>query len=154
MNFQIQPSNFKEVLPLWRDHLWPNRTSEIEPTNPIVFKGGYNLDYLNRTPVFFKATVNNESKPIAAISGFETEPHEFRMRGIIILPEYARKGIGQRLFKAIEDHCKNNNYKRIWTLPRQANIEFYKNLGFTQVSDWIDDEFEFGPNCFVEILID
>lgn len=147
--FKILESTFEEVQPIWRDLLWPGRVSAIEPTNPLKFLGGYDTNYMNNQAVFYKAVPIDKTEIIGVISGHFTEPNEFRLRGIYVSKDYRSSGVAKSLITAIETFAKQHNCKRVWHIPRKVSFGMFQHLGYKQDSDWIDDEFEFGPNCFM-----
>ena len=62
----------------------------------------------------------------------EVEPHQTHMliRGIYVLPEYRRQGIGQKLLKMMQENkCKNNEQIRVHAFT-EAGKRFWEEIGF------------------------
>jgi len=142
----IKKISFSEVLPIWRDHLWPGRKSEIKPTNGIKFMGGFDKEIEKNIPTFF-GTFDGK-KLIGVNSGHATNDYEYRSRGIYIFPEYRRQGISKHLFRAVELQAIKEKKNTLWSMPRASSLEAYIKFGFSVVSEEFND-MEFGPNCFV-----
>lgn len=139
---------FEEILPIWSTKLWPGRKSKIGPMNPMEYLGGNNIDiYVKYNPTFFSMQLNDQI--IGVNSGFRTDQHLYRSRGIWINPDYRRKGISKKLFRDLEDQAIKENCTCIWSIPRKSAWPAYKAFGFEQTSDWFDEDMEFGPNCYV-----
>lgn len=148
---KIESSTFALILPVWRDYLWPDRKTLIEPFSVLKFCGGFNMDYKNRTCYFFSAkNMSEQHGPIGelmgVVSGHGTEAQEFRLRGLYIFEKYRNHGVARALVQEIERRALLSEACLIWTLPRKANLAFYVKQGFTQITDW-SNEYEFGPNC-------
>ena len=45
--------HFRDIYPIWKILLWPGRKSAIEKTSAMKWRGGYDMDYLNKIPFFF-----------------------------------------------------------------------------------------------------
>ena len=148
----IASSTFSEVKGVWEQSLWPGRKSDIEPTNPLVYLGGYDPDYLQRQVQFFSA-LSSGGDLLGVISLAESpspEIHSFyRLRGIFVDPSYRGSGIAKDLVQRCFDVAKASSEAAIWSLPRETALPFYLRMGFEVTSPMIDKEFEFGPNCYV-----
>lgn len=147
----IKNITFDEILPVWRDHLWKGRISDIKPTNGCKFLGGYDKDIEKNTPTFFG--VFQDDKLVGVNSGHITNEFEYRSRGIYVFPEYRRQGISQLLFEATERQSKIENRHTFWSMPRMSVLDAYIKFGFSVVSKEFNDKVEFGPNCFVVKLL-
>ena len=49
----IAETSFEEILPVWKNHLWPGRKSPIEKASAIRLGGGYNMAYLSHPAAYF-----------------------------------------------------------------------------------------------------
>ena len=49
---------------------------------------------------------------------------------VIILPEFQRKGIGNKIMEKLLEECKKNKIRDIQLFCADGKIEFYKNFGF------------------------
>jgi len=97
----INKITFDDILPIWKDKLWPGRESEIKPTNGIKFMGGFDKEIENNTPTFFGAFINDEL--VGVNSGFGTGIYSYRSRGLYVEPEHRKQKIAQSLLLAVKD---------------------------------------------------
>tara|TARA_Y100001935_G_scaffold253673_1_gene260438 strand:+ start:2951 stop:3430 length:480 start_codon:yes stop_codon:yes gene_type:complete len=147
VRFELQEIDFDFVKPIWHEFLWPNRKTPILPTSPIEFMGDYDKSLLKSQPHFYGVFLGGEW--VGINSGFKTNFDGFRSRGLFVKKEYRRKGISQMLFRACERDAIKSKSKFLWSMPRKTAFPSYLKFGFMQTSDWIDEKYEFGPNCFV-----
>jgi len=75
------------------------------------------------------------------------EPLWYRSRGLFVLPEWRKKGLGQLLLQRTIKEAIDKGCSHIWSYPNESAISVYLNVGFTQESDF--QEAEFGQNCYV-----
>ena len=137
--------SFQEVLPIWRDELWPKRITAIEKTNPLLFKKGWNLQHQS-TEVFFMKVEKNK-KIIAVCSMQKTADQEFRSRGLWVSEEFRKQGIGSKLFQALEKEALSRGCSRLWTLARHSSLIFYTKMGMKDCGKTYD--FEYGPHYWM-----
>ena len=148
MNIEIIPLSWPEIWQVWTSKLWAGRSSQIEPTSSMRYLGGYDRSIRASTPMFFGA--RHGQNIIGVNSVFMTGPTQARSRGIWVDREYRCRGVGQRIMDACIVAARNTHGARsIWSAPRQSSLPFYLSCGFIQTSDFTDDSFEFGPNCYV-----
>ncbi len=143
----IKEISFDIIKEIWDIKLWPNRKTSINPMSSIILGGGYDMNIYNFTPTFWGAFVND--KLIGVNSGFQTGNGYYRSRGIWIDPEYRRKNIATELMNKIEETAIKEECHTLWSMPRDTAITFYESFGYEKVSDWFDENVEFGPNCYV-----
>ncbi len=144
--------SFNDVLPYWKNELWPNRKTVILPYNIMTYLSGYDKEIQNfSNPVFWTLSLENEV--IGVNSGLSTSATDFRNRGLWIKEEHRGSSLSSLLFQVSQNEASKRNHKIIWSLPRKTSLQSYLNFGFVQTSDWRDD-LEFGPNCFVKKDID
>jgi len=143
----LKKITFEDILPFWENKLWPNRKTRIDPVSVIQFMGGHDLNIKKFTPTFWGYF--NDKNIIGVNSGCKSSPIHYRSRGIYVEPEYRRTNIAFQLMQAVEGQGKHEECKVLWSMPRLTAIDFYKNFGFVQCSEWFDKDVEFGPNCFV-----
>lgn len=140
--------HFKDIYPVWENFLWPGRKSLIEKTSTMKWKGGYDMDYLNRTPFFCGIWKEEEKKNLIGVcSCFPTDKGEFRMRGLWVHPEYRNRGLSKILAKKIIDHACLSGANKLWSLPRVSLKPLYIKFGFSYFFG-PTNEFEFGPHYY------
>jgi GNAT superfamily N-acetyltransferase len=142
----LQRISFAEVYPIWRDHLWPGRKSEIKPVSPV----GPDLKYageIARSAPHFWGLVGPNGLLVGIISGYRTSPETFRSRGLYIEEHYRCRGLSRRLLSAVCAEAKTHGCKQVWSFPRHSAWPAYSAFGFWRASDWFERGMEFGPNC-------
>ena len=147
----IKQITWEQILPIWRDHLWEGRKTEIKPTSGLKFLGGFDKSIEDNVPTFFGAFIGGEC--VGVNSGHATNEEEYRSRGMYVMPDHRHKGISQCLLKTVEIQAKIEKKITLWSMPRESSLPAYKKFGFDVVSDFFDD-MEFGPNCFVVKLLE
>ena len=151
MNFLVGTATWEEVLPIWRDKLWPGRTSAIEPTSAIKYLGGYDMQNMQFVPVFFSV---RSDRIIAVNSIVQCADGSARSRGLWVDPEYRKAGYARIVLECSILQAKDWQSSHIWTMPRVTALPAYQSVGFIQTSDWFDQGVEFGPNCYASRRID
>ncbi len=66
---------------------------------------------------------------------------QYRIRGMAVLENYRKAGIGSKLVQHTENFVKQKNGGLIWFNARIVALGFYQNLGFQIIGDYfvIDD---------------
>ncbi|KRN89540.1 GNAT family N-acetyltransferase [Ligilactobacillus ceti] len=54
-----------------------------------------------------------------------------RIRQVAVSPDCRGKRIGQKMIQAIEDHCRNLNYKYVILTSRVQAVPFYQKMDYT-----------------------
>lgn len=130
----IEKITFEDILPIWRDYLWPDRNSEITATSAMTYLGGHDLVNMQSEPTFFAYMIDNE---IAGVnSGHMTMDNSYRSRGLFVLDTYRGKSIGTLLLKATIDQAKLESTSMCWSYPRKSSWKSYLAAGFELASDW------------------
>jgi GNAT superfamily N-acetyltransferase len=130
----IEKITFEQILPVWNDYLWPNRTSEITATSAMSYLGGYDYQNMQGKPTFFAYIVDDE---IAGVNGGHmTMNNSYRSRGLYVFEKYRGRGIGTSLLKATITQAKDEHADMCWSYPRKSSWKSYLNAGFELVSDW------------------
>ena len=151
MNVLVGTSTWEEVLPVWRDQLWPGRKSKIEPTSAMRYRGGYDMQNMQFVPVFFSLTTD---RIIAINSVVMCADGSARSRGLWVDPLFRGKGYARIVLECSILQAKDWQSSHIWTMPRVTALPAYQSVGFIQTSDWFDQGVEFGPNCYASRRID
>lgn len=77
-----------------------------------------------------------DGKIVGVNSGFCPCDDQYRSRGLYVLPEYRRCGIGYELLRATEDQGRKEGKTLLWTVPRDTAWSAYKRYGFKRVSEF------------------
>lgn len=145
--------SFEEILPYWKNELWPSRTSAIEPYSAIDINGNIDINICEiAAPKFWAYKIDD--KIVGVISCQNTDVNVFRLRGIWVDSHLRQKGIG----KSLTDHLKNYVSTRqgpqtsdtllLWTMSRESNVNFYQSCGFKKKHRL--DKYEYGPHWIME----
>ncbi len=134
----IEKLTFEEVLPIWTNHLWPDRQSSIDPNSAMCFLGGYDLVNMDTVPTFFAYVIDGE---IAGVnSGHMCKDKQYRSRGLYVFEKFRGKGIGTILLKATIEQAIVEGAALCWSYPKQTSWKSYLAAGFELASDWEDSE--------------
>lgn len=143
---KVEIVNFNVVYPIWKNKLWKNRRSKITPSSPVDYLGEYNYELMKNYPIFFACY--EKGQVVGVNSLLETSELYCRSRGLYVEKEQRLKGVGKALLEKTLEFADTLSYKYIWSMPRKTALQVYLKCGFVQTSDF-DDQYEFGPNCFV-----
>ncbi len=145
----IQKISFEEILPIWQNHLWPDRVSDITPTSAMSFMGGYDLQNMTDDPTFFACVIDGE---IAGVnSGHMCMNNDYRSRGLYVFEKFRGKGIGTVLLKATIEQAKEEEASLCWSYPKDTSWNTYAKAGFILVSEW--ESAENGTNAYCMIRL-
>jgi GNAT superfamily N-acetyltransferase len=134
----IKEITFDEILPIWRDYLWPNRKSSIDPNSAMCFLGGYELVNMDTMPTFFAYVIDGE---IAGVnSGHMCKDQQYRSRGLYVFEKFRGKRIGTLLLTATIEQAKKEGAVLCWSYPKKTSRKSYLAAGFELSSDWEGSE--------------
>lgn len=71
---------------------------------------------------------------------FFKEEQQFQLRGMAVLSEYQKKGIGEILVKHAEKDAIERGGKLMWFNAREIAVPFYKKLGYEIIGEPFDIE--------------
>ncbi len=60
-----------------------------------------------------------------------TEKNQYQLRGMAVLPNYQKKGLGDLLLQAAEKHITKQNAGLIWFNAREIAVGFYKKANYS-----------------------
>lgn len=84
--------------------------------------------FINTELIGVVTILNKKSKLSAA-------KFQFQLRGMAVLLEFQKKGIGQALVKYAENNVKNYNGELIWLNARQVAVDFYSKLDYKIIGE-------------------
>lgn len=79
----------------------------------------------------------SDDDEIIGFIGYRNKGTTALVRGLFVLPEYQRKGIGETLFRHLEELARKDSVKELMLLAhKQAHwaVSFYEKHGFHEVS--------------------
>lgn len=147
MSSPIHQITFNDILPIWRDLLWPNRVSAIEPTSAMKFLGGYDMQNMQSIPAFFGYIVNN--KIVGVYGGHMCADTSYRTRGVYVFPEYRKMGIARQLITTAVEQGWKEGASFGWAYAGPRSWPIFEKVGFKLVSDW--EPSETGSNAYCRI---
>lgn len=130
--------SFDEILPIWKNDLWPNRVSEITPTSAMSFLGDYCYENMKGDPTFFGYFIDGNL--VGVNSGHATKHNGYRSRGLYVSPSYRGYGIGIVLLKATIAQAKKEGAEMCWSYPKYSSWKTYQRARFRLASDWEKSE--------------
>jgi len=140
---------YEEIYPIWKNYLWPNRTSTIEPNSAMCYLGGYDMFNMSTEPTFFAYMIDDK---IAGVnSGHSCSNQHYRSRGLFVFDEYRKRGIGTQLLLATIEQAKTEGATMCWSYPRQDSWKTYEKAGFVLQSEFKQDES--GLNAYCNIVL-
>ena len=145
----ILKTTFEVVLDIWQNHLWPERTSKIEPHSAMLIAGDYELKNYEYTPSFFIYRIDD--KIVGCNSGHKCCDGSYRSRGLYVFPEYRKKGYGKELLLETIEQGRKEEATFVWSYPRYESWPTYQASGFRLVSDWKRDETGTNALCVIKI---
>jgi GNAT superfamily N-acetyltransferase len=145
----IKIISFEEILEIWSNYLWKERTSKIESHSAMLYLGnGYDIKNFDYTPSYFAYYVNDR---IAGVnSGHMCSDNSYRSRGLYVHPEYRNQGIGRKLLIATWKQGITENANFVWSYPKLSSWNTYQSAGFTLTSEWGDSELGKNAYCFFD----
>lgn len=131
--------DWKKIYSIWANHLWPNRSSPIEPVSAMCLLNGYDMTNMASIPMFYGYIINDS---IVAVNSGHACPNQnnYRSRGLWVDPNYRGRGIAQQLLTATIEQGLQEGYTKIWSYPRQTSWTTYRAVGFKLVSEWTSSE--------------
>lgn len=73
----------------------------------------------------------------------------WQVRGMAVLPEYRRQGLGEILLKRCIEYVETLDAEVVWCNARSAFVGFYKKLGFVKEGEEFEIE-GIGPHYFMK----
>lgn len=143
MTLLTKQITFDEILPIWKNKLWPNRQSAIEPMSAMTwpFEGDpqpYNMSIFEYEPTFWG--VFDGDKLVGVNSGHRTTDLQYRSRGIWVDPDYRGLGLAETLFSMLQNQAIIEECEMIWSIPRKTALKAYTKFGFETVGGFIETE--------------
>ena len=133
--YMVIELEWKKMHYIWKNYLWLDRSSPIEPNSAMCFLNGHDMDNMQSTPTFFGYMIDNF---IVGVNSGHACPNQnnYRSRGLWVDPDYRGQGIGRQLLTATIEQGQQEGYSQIWSYPRQTSWSTYQAVGFKLASDW------------------
>lgn len=142
----ITKITFDEILPIWRDYLWPGRISKIESNSAMrVLSKEYDGESMRTIPTFFAYMVDGK---IAGVnSGHLCKGNSYRSRGLYVFPKFRGQNIGVDLLANTIQQGQTEGAYFVWSYPKQSSWKTYLRAGFALASDWEESEMDTNAYC-------
>lgn len=135
----VQHIAFKEILPVWKNYLWPNNTGHYKKCSSMIFGGGIDLSIYDKyTPHFFGIFDKNKNL-IAVNSGHKTSDYHYRSRGLYVKDEYRNNGYAKLLLKEAAKQAKNQGCLLVWACPRETARHVYLKANFWPIPNTVNN---------------
>ena len=145
----IKKISFDEILPIWQNHLWPDRVSDITANSAMCFMGDYDLVNMATIPTFFAYIIDGE---IAGVnSGHMCKDNQYRSRGLFVFEKFRGKGLGTILLKATIEQARQEKATMCWSYPRDTSWGTYEKAGFIIASDFEISETGNNAYCVINL---
>lgn len=149
MTESIEKISFDEILIIWKNHLWPNRVSEITANSAMCFLEGYDLFNMQTTPTFLAYMIDNK---IAGVnSGHMCNNSHYRSRGLYVFEEYRGNGLGTILLKATIEQAIKENASMCWSYPKDTSWKTYSRAGYRLASEFEISENGTNAYCIIDL---
>ncbi|TPD65607.1 GNAT family N-acetyltransferase [Flavobacterium microcysteis] len=116
------------------------RQPVLRPGKPIEtchFEGD-NLESTKHFGLFSNEKLAGIASLFICATPFLKEEPQFQLRGMAVLPEFQKKGLGEALVKHAENDALERGGKIIWFNAREIAVTFYKKLGYEIVGEPFD----------------
>ena len=134
----IKKITWDQILPIWKKYL---PSMSLEPTSamclflstgtPLSKSWGnpvYDLKNMEFTPTFWGAFHND--KLVGVNSGHMTLGRLYRSRGLVVLPEYRKKHIAQKLLMKTIAQATHERAVACWSYPKTSAEKVYHTQNF------------------------
>jgi GNAT superfamily N-acetyltransferase len=146
--FVIRPITAADTRPLRRSILRPD-----QPLHDLVYPGDDAAESLH-----VGAFAGERLLGVASVFQQSPEhqppsPHAWRLRGMAVVVEARRSGVGAALLAACEENVRSGGGTRLWFNARIEALAFYRALGYEAIGEPYDLP-GIGEHCFAERRFD
>jgi GNAT superfamily N-acetyltransferase len=141
-NWLITEISFTDIDFIWREHLWPMRTSAYEThsamTWPYTSEQVYDMSIFDYEAIYWGCY--DSDRLVGVNSGHATSESEYRSRGLWVDPDYRSQGMGITLLTKTVMYAESQGYEMVWSLPRVSALPTYHTVGFQDQGPVISTE--------------
>lgn len=123
-NYNVQFISAEETYPVRQPVLRAGR-----PIKDCIFEGD-TLESTFHLGLFFKNNLIGVASYMKNNHTNFSEENQYQLRGMAILKDYQRKGLGFLLIQAGERKLVELKVDRLWFNAREIAVKFYKNHGY------------------------
>ena len=150
----IQQITWQEIQEVWSTYLWPDRSSPIQTHSAMCFLGDHNMYNKTTRVTFLGYYIDGKLCGVNSGHGCAEVPvygNNYRSRGLFVHEKYRGRGIGTALLLATIEQARTENYKSVWSYPKNTSWDTYNRAGFTLASAWHDSET--GTNAYAYCIL-
>lgn len=108
-----------------------------KPIESCVFEGD-DLETTHHFGLFENERLIGIISLFTKINPIFAQKNQAQIRGMAVLENHQKKGIGEALVKHCENYCKTNNVDLIWFNARTAAVGFYKKMSYETLGEAFD----------------
>ena len=136
-----------EIREIKAEHTHEIRQEVLRPGKPrqtCIFDGD-ELPFAKHFGAFEGGKLVGITSVYPIITNAFPEENQLQMRGMAVLPESQRTGVGQMLVAAAEEYAQKKHFSVLWFNARVAAVPFYKKMGY-EISGTEFEITEVGPH--------
>lgn len=135
----IREISFEEILPFWKDKLWPSRESAIESHSAMLYKSDKYVMGNFSLPVWYLGYYV-AGRLVGVNSGHMCIDRLARSRGLWVEQSFRQNGFGKALLTETVNIAKRYTNLGTWSYPRLTSFPTYQAAGFELTGDWSESE--------------
>tara|TARA_B100000902_G_C27317215_1_gene922061 strand:- start:4527 stop:4970 length:444 start_codon:yes stop_codon:yes gene_type:complete len=124
MDIVLKKVNSNDLLPIRSKILRNNANYDY-----CKYKGD-NLDSSFHIGAYVSNKIVGGVSVIKKKSTYKNLTNSYQLRGMCVLEDFQKKGIGEKILKEAEKHCKILKIKNIWMNARVKAANFYLKLNY------------------------
>ena len=126
----VRPIDAPSTRPLRQRILRPG-----QPLEELAYPGDDAADSLHVGAYDGDALLGVASIYRQSPEGRPSRPTDWRLRGMAVVPEARRRGVGAALLAACERHAREHGARRVWFNARVDALPFYVALGYEVIGE-------------------
>ena len=108
-----------------------------KPLESCLFEGD-DLETTHHFGLFLDSELIGIISLYSKINTTFAEENQAQIRGMAVLEQHQKKGIGEALVKHCENYCLQKNTDLIWFNARTAAVGFYQKMNYKTVGEAFD----------------
>lgn len=104
------------------------------PIKDCVFEGD-NLKTTFHLGLFLNENLIGVASYMKNTNAIFSEDNQYQLRGMAILEDYQKKGLGTLLLQAGKEKLTQMKVERLWFNAREIAVKFYKNHGYKTIGE-------------------
>lgn len=134
VTFEIKEIQAEDTFPLRKRVLWPERSLDEVQYDTDFLEGSFHLGAFFDQQLISVASFLRESHP-----NFD-DVYQYRLNGMVTLPDFQGEGAGSRLLVAGEKKLKGTFAQLLWCYARDPVSRYYTRFGLREYGeDFVSD---------------